>query len=169
MLAAPGLTRRIAAGESGDLLIAPDNVVDAAAKLGKIVASTRTPAVAKIGIGVAARRGGSRNPDGRRPQASATRRRPRGVQPGSSGLYIDKMFEQMGIAEQLKAKTVRYANAAQVVNQVMDGQGNEIGFAPMPEVLSSDPKSCNRWERYRRVCRTRRAWISRWTPSHRDG
>src|SRR5512145_186145 len=37
---APGLSRRLAAGEAADVLIAPANVLDEAAKAGKLVAGT---------------------------------------------------------------------------------------------------------------------------------
>jgi molybdate transport system substrate-binding protein len=50
---APGLTKRIAAGETADILIAPDNVIEDAVRQGKAVAATKTAAVAKVGIGVA--------------------------------------------------------------------------------------------------------------------
>jgi molybdate transport system substrate-binding protein len=139
---APGLTKRIAAGESADILIAPDNVIDDAAKQGKVVAATRTPAVAKVGIGVAVPAGN------KAPNVATVDALKQALlsaesivyNQGSSGLYIDKMLEQMGIAEQIKAKTVRFANAGQVVNHVMDAKGNEIGFAPLPEIFSQDPK-----------------------------
>ena len=136
---APGLTRRIAAGDSGDLLIAPANVVDEAVKAGKAIESTRVLLV-KVGIGVVTRKG-SAAPAIASIDAlkQALLQADRVVyNQGSSGLYIDQLFAQWGIADQLKAKTVRYANAAQVVNHVMAGKGNEIGFAPLPEVYSSD-------------------------------
>lgn len=139
---APGLTKRIAAGESADILIAPDNVIDDAVKQGKAIGSTKVPAVAKVGIGLAV-------PAGTKAPNIATVDALKQAllaadsivyNQGSSGLYIEKMLEQMGIGEQLKAKTVRFANAGQVVNHVMDAKNNEIGFAPLPEVFSQDPK-----------------------------
>jgi len=139
---APGLTKRIAGGESADILIAPDNVIDEAANQGKAIAATRVPAVAKVGIGLAV-------PAGRKaPNVLTVDALKRALlsadsivyNQGSSGIYIDKMLEQMGIAEQLKAKTVRFANAGQVVQHVMDAKNNEIGFAPLPEIFSQDPK-----------------------------
>src|SRR5579863_7715139 len=138
---APGLTRRIAAGEIADILIAPDNVIDEAAKQGKAVVATRTP-VAKVGIGVAVP-AGTAAPNVS--TADALKQALLGAESivynqGSSGLYIERLFEQMGIADQLKAKTIRFANAGQVVRHVMDAKGKEIAFAPLPEILSSDPK-----------------------------
>jgi len=139
---APGLTKRIAGGETADILIAPDNVIDDAIKQGKAVASTRVAAVAKVGIGVAV-------PAGKKaPSVSTVEALKQALlsadsvvyNQGSSGLYIEKMIEQMGIAEQIRAKTVRFPNAGQVVNHVMDAKNSEIGFGPLPEIYSQDPK-----------------------------
>jgi len=139
---APGLTKRIAAGETADILIAPDNVIEDAVKQGKAVAITRVAAVAKVGIGVAVPAGG------KAPNVATVDALKQALlsaesivyNQGSSGIYIDKMLEQMGIAEQLKTKTVRFANAGQVVQHVMAAKNNEIGFAPLPEIFSQDPK-----------------------------
>ena len=136
---APGLTKRIAAGETADILIAPDNVIDEAAKQGKVVASTRTP-IAKVGIGVTVHAGIPA------PNVATVEALKQALlkadsvcyNQGSSGIYIDKMLEQMGIAEQVKAKTVRFANAGQVVRHVMDAKNNEVGFAPLPEIFSNE-------------------------------
>jgi len=136
---APGLTKRIAAGETGDILIAPDNVIEDAAKQGKVVVSTKTP-VARVGIGVAVRRGAAAPNVATVDALKQTLLNAESIvyNQGSSGLYIQMLFDQMGIAKQLEAKTTRYANAGQVVRHVMEGKGNEIGFAPLPEILSSD-------------------------------
>jgi len=138
---APGLTRRLAAGENADLLIAPDNVIDEATKLGKVITGTRTP-VAKVGIGVAVRQGATSRaiPDLDSLKQALLEADAVVYNQGSSGLYIDKLFEQMGLTAAVKAKTIRYPNAAQVVNHVMGGKGNEVAFAPLPEIMSSDPK-----------------------------
>jgi molybdate transport system substrate-binding protein len=58
----------------------------------------------------------------------------------SSGQYIAKMIEKLGIADQVKAKTTLYADAAAVVAHVAKGKGNEIGFSPVPEIKMSEPK-----------------------------
>jgi len=136
---APGLARRIAGGETGDILIAPVATIDEVAKQSKVIAATRTP-VARVGIGVAVRRGAAApNVAGVDALKQALLNAESIIyNQGSSGLYIQMLFEQMGIAKQLEAKTVRFANAGQVVNRVMEGKGNEIGFAPLPEIMSSD-------------------------------
>src|SRR5262245_13486283 len=52
---APGLTKRLASGESADIFIAPPNLVEEAAKSGKANASTKI-LMARVGIGIAARK-----------------------------------------------------------------------------------------------------------------
>jgi molybdate transport system substrate-binding protein len=46
----------------------------------------------------------------------------------------------MGIVEQLRSKTTRYGNAAQVLEHVIAGTGREIGFGPVTEIKSFEPK-----------------------------
>lgn len=139
---APGITKRLATGETADILIAPDNVVDEAVKQGKADASTRVPGVAKVGIGLCM-------PAGNQPPNISTVEALKQAlltadsvvfNQGSSGIYIEKMLDRMGIADQLKPKIVRFANAGQVVNHVMAAKNNEVGFAPLPEIMSQDPK-----------------------------
>jgi len=136
---APGLTRRLEAGESADILIAPPNVLDDAAKAGKIVAATRTP-VARVGVGIAVRRGGP-SPGVQSPEAlkQALERVESVVfNEGSSGLYLERLFEQMGIGDKMKPKTTRYPNGGQVAQHVVNGKGNEIGFLPISYIKSNE-------------------------------
>ena len=52
----------------------------------------------------------------------------------STGLYLDKLFAGMGILEQIKPKITRYANGASVLEHVIKGKGNEIGFGAITEI-----------------------------------
>jgi molybdate transport system substrate-binding protein len=135
---APGLSKRLASGETADVLIATADVLDEAAKAGKIVAGTRT-LVARVGVGVTVRKGASL-PDVK--TAAALKQTLEKVDSivyneGSSGLYLDKLFAQMGIAEKLKSKTTRYPNGGQVAQHVVNGKGNEIGFLPVSYIMSN--------------------------------
>jgi molybdate transport system substrate-binding protein len=40
----------------------------------------------------------------------------------------------------LKGRTTRYGNAAQVLEHVIAGMGNEIGFGPITEIKTFEPK-----------------------------
>ena len=52
----------------------------------------------------------------------------------SSGLYLDQLFAKMGILEQIKPKTTRYPDGASVMEHVIKGKGNEIGFGAITEI-----------------------------------
>ncbi len=56
------------------------------------------------------------------------------------GLYLEKLFELLGIADQLKTKTTRYASSTQVLEHIIGGKGTEIGFAAITEIRQSEPK-----------------------------
>src|SRR5258708_27479437 len=58
----------------------------------------------------------------------------------STGLYLEKLFDVLGIAEQLNKKTTRYANSAQVLEHIVGGKGIEIGFAAIPEIRQFEAK-----------------------------
>ena len=58
----------------------------------------------------------------------------------STGIYLEKLFEKLGIAEQIKAKTTRYPNGEAVMEHVIKGKGNEIGFGAITEIKLFEPK-----------------------------
>jgi molybdate transport system substrate-binding protein len=53
----------------------------------------------------------------------------------STGIYLERLFENLGIAPQLKTKTTRYADAAAVLNHLNQGKGNEIGLAALTVII----------------------------------
>src|SRR5262245_13365590 len=135
---APGLSRRLAMGETADVLIATADVIDEATKAGKIVAGTRT-LVARVGVGVTVRKAATM-PDVKNPAAlkkSLESADSIVYNEGSSGLYLEKLFAQMGIADKLKPKTTRYPNGGQVAQHIVNGKGNEIGFLPVSYIMSN--------------------------------
>ncbi len=137
---ATGMSKRLESGQTADVLIAPDTVIDEAARRDQVVISTKT-LVARVGIGIAMRRGTAV------PNVATVDALKQALlnadsivyNQGSSGIYIDKLIEQMGIADRIKAKTTRYANAGQVLQHVMNGKANDIGFSPLPEIITGDP------------------------------
>ena len=58
----------------------------------------------------------------------------------SSGLYLEKLFERIGIAEQIKAKTTRYPTGEDVMHHIIRGKGNELGFGAITEIKLFEPK-----------------------------
>ena len=137
----PELEARLSAGDTADVLIAPLAAIERAVKAGRVVPGSQTP-VARVGIGVAVRTGAA-HPDVATVDAlrSALLRADSVVyNQASTGQYLEKLFARMGILEGLERKTTRYGNAQRVLEHVIAGSGSEIGFGPITEIKSYEPK-----------------------------
>lgn len=137
----PQIAQRIAAGEGFDIVIAPPDTITQAAKDGKVIADTRVT-VGRVGAGVVVRSGGP-TPD--ISTADALKRSLLAADSvvynsASSGMYLDKLFEKMGILDQLKAKTTRYPGGTEVMSHLSKGKGNEIGFGAITEIKAYEPR-----------------------------
>ena len=137
----PELEKRLSSSGSADVLIAPAAVVERALKAGAVVSGTQLP-IGRVGVGVAVRRG---TPAPNVATVDALRDallRADSVvyNQASTGQYLEKLFSKMGILEPLSAKTTRYGNAAQVLEHVIAGKGSEIGFGPITEIKTFEPK-----------------------------
>jgi molybdate transport system substrate-binding protein len=58
----------------------------------------------------------------------------------STGIYLESLFERLGISAQLKAKTTRYADFAAVRDHVSKGTVNEIGLGATTVIIESAGK-----------------------------
>jgi molybdate transport system substrate-binding protein len=133
---APMIRQKITAGEAADVVIAPPAIAEELAKAGKLDAASSIP-VGKVGVGVAVRNGA------RKPDISSTDAIKRAVldaesivfNRASAGLYMEKLFERIGVAEQVKGKETRYPDTNAVIAHVLKGKGKEITFAPITELL----------------------------------
>lgn len=138
---APQIAKRLAAGEVYDVLISPPVVIDGAIKDGKVVAEGRVR-VGRVGAGVHVRSAATA------PDVSTSEALKQAVlaadsvvyNTASTGLYLDKLFAKMGILEQIKGKSARYANGASVLEHVIKGKGNEIGFGAITEIRLYESK-----------------------------
>ena len=138
---APQIAKRLADGEVYDILISPAGAINQAGKDGKVLLDTRVP-VGKVGAGVVVRKGASA------PKIGSVEEFKQAVlaadtlvyNSASTGLYLDRLFTKLGIADQLKAKTTRYANGAMVMEHLIKGRGNEIGFGAITEIRMYEVK-----------------------------
>lgn len=131
----PQIVKRLAAGDVYDIVIVTPAVVEQAAKDGKVVADTRAP-VGRVGVGIIVRNTATL-PNVTTVEALKQALLEAGsvvYNSASSGLYLDKLFANMGILEQLKPKTTRYPDGASVMEHVIKGKGNEIGFGAITEI-----------------------------------
>ena len=138
---APQLVRKLADGAVADILIAPPGVLDAQAKDGKIVADGRI-LLGRVGAGILVRAGAPL------PDVATVEAMKRALlaadtvvyNTASSGLYIEKMLDRIGVGAELKAKTKRYPNGEAVMMHIINGKGNEIGFGAITEIKLFEPK-----------------------------
>jgi len=132
---APEIRKRMEAGETFDVVIAPPAALDELAAAGKLAADRA--ALGRVGLGVAVRPGADV------PDISSTERLRASVlaadsivfNRASTGIYLENLFKKMGIYEPILPKTTRYPDAGAVMEHVLKGKGKEIGFGPITEIL----------------------------------
>jgi molybdate transport system substrate-binding protein len=57
---------------------------------------------------------------------------------GSSGVYSQSLIESLGITDEIADGTTQYANGGQVVSHVLEGDGMDLGFAPLTELRANE-------------------------------
>jgi molybdate transport system substrate-binding protein len=130
--------KRLAAGETYDIIIMAGPAIDDYIKSGKIVAGSRAD-LAKSGVGVAVRAGAPK------PDISSTEALKKtllaaksiGYSTGPSGVYLASLFARLGVAEQVAPKLKQTPTGVFVGTLVASGAA-EIGFQQVSE-LSTFP------------------------------
>lgn len=138
---APQIAKRLAANETYDMLISPPPAITGAMQGGKAVAETRVP-VGRVGAGMVVRKGAT--PPGIATvdalKQAVTQAESVVYNTASTGLYLDKLFAQLGVLAAIKPRTTRYPDGASVLEHVIKGSGNEIGFGAITEIRLYEPK-----------------------------
>jgi molybdate transport system substrate-binding protein len=136
---AGALTKRIESGEAFDLVVLPPNVLAELAAKGRVVAGSARD-LARVGIGVVVKQGAPA-PDiatlAAFKQSLLDAKSIAYIDPkagGSSGVYVSKLFERLGIADQVKAKAVLVQGGA-VAEHIADGEA-DIGIHQISEILA---------------------------------
>jgi molybdate transport system substrate-binding protein len=130
------LKRQIEAGETFDVVILTPALVEDLVKQGKVAPGTQSD-VAKAGIGVAGRAGAVKPHIG---TAEAFRRALLNAKSivyskeGQSGTYMASLIERLGIAAEMKPKTVLETRSGHSAIAVVEGKA-ELGFALISEIL----------------------------------
>jgi molybdate transport system substrate-binding protein len=124
--------------EDFDVAVLTPEAIDALANEGKIVPGTRAD-IAKTGVGVVVKKGAPL-PDistvAAFKQALIAAKSVAYIDPkagGSSGIYVAKLLDRLGIAAQVNAKAVLVQGGA-VADHVADGEA-EIGIHQISEIL----------------------------------
>ena len=136
---APAISKRLRAGETMDVVIAPPPVLDEWVKAGKATQAGRVT-IGRIGVGVMVRAG---EPLPRIATVDEFKQSLLSAQSlvynqASTGTYLEELFERLGIADQLRAKTTRYPDAAAVLDHVSKGHGNEIGLGATTVIIEGE-------------------------------
>ncbi len=126
--------KRVKEGEASDLVILQAGDIDALIAVGRVVAGSRVD-LARSAVGVAVRAGTPR------PDVSSAAALTRALHAagsvaystGPSGVYILKLFERLGVAGEVKAKS-RQVKGEPVAAVVARGEA-EIGFQQVSELL----------------------------------
>lgn len=137
----PQIAKRLADREVYDILISPPPAIAQALKDGQIVAETRTP-VGRVGAGIIVRAGASA------PDISSVDALKQALlaadsivyNTASTGIYLDRLFGTLGILDAIKPKSTRYPDGASVMEHVIRGNGNELGFGAITEIRMYEPK-----------------------------
>jgi molybdate transport system substrate-binding protein len=131
----PQMRERVAAGDTFDVVIASQGAIQDFIEAGK--AEAGGAGLGRVGSGVAVRTG---TPVPAIATADDIQKAVLEADSvvfnrASTGLYIENLLKKMGVYEQIEAKTVRYTTGAEVMQHVLKGAGNEIGFGPITEIL----------------------------------
>ena len=126
--------KRLAAGETYDLLIMSGPSIDEHIKAGKVVPGSRVD-LAKSGVGVGVKAGAPK------PDISTTEALKKtllaaksiGYSTGPSGVYVIGLFQRMGVADQVKGKLKQTPTGVFVGSIIASGEA-EIGFQQVSEL-----------------------------------
>jgi len=130
------LKRQIEAGETFDVVILTPALVEDLVRQNKVMPGTKTD-VAKAGIGVAGRAGAPR-PDISTPEAfKRALINAKSIvhsKEGQSGTYMATLIERLGLAAEMKPKTVLETRSGHTAVAVVEGKA-ELGFTLISEIL----------------------------------
>lgn len=132
------LKKRIEGGEAFDVAVITPAVVDELTAAGKLAAGSKT-ALASVGVGVMVKVG-TPQPDistveafKKAVLAAKTVAYIDPASGGSSGIYLDKLFEKMGIADQIRPKA-KLKKGGYVAELIVSGEA-ELGIHQISEIV----------------------------------
>src|SRR5579864_8418319 len=133
-----GLKKRIAGGEAFDVVVVTPAVVDELIASGKVAAGSRVN-LASVGVGVVVKAGAPKPDIGtveKFKQALLKAKSVAYIDPasgGSSGIYIDKLLERLGIADQIRPKA-KLKKGGYVAELIASGEA-ELGIHQISEIV----------------------------------
>jgi len=140
---APEIRKRVAEGETADVIVAPPAVMDEIAKQGKIVAESRG-FVGRSRMGVVVHATAAVPALG---DTAAFKRALLGASAvvynkASSGIYAAKLLEKLGLKEALGSRAVVVETGSAIMEHVAAHPPSAIGLAQISEVMVMIDKGC---------------------------
>lgn len=131
----PQMRKRVAAGDTFDVIIAPPAAVKDFAAAGKVEAGGVD--VGRVGSGVAIRPGAPVPAIATVDDIRKTVLEAESIvfNTATTGLYFENLLKKWGIYEQVQGKAVRYTTGAEVMKHALKGKGREVAFGPITEIL----------------------------------
>jgi molybdate transport system substrate-binding protein len=130
------LAKRLAAGEVFDAVICASNLHQELTDTGKLMAGSRSD-VARSAVGVAVKAGAPKPQFGSEDALKKTLLSAKtiGISTGPSGVYLNQLFQRMGVLDEIKAKFKVPAPGGMVSELVAKGDA-EIGFQQVAELVN---------------------------------
>jgi molybdate transport system substrate-binding protein len=130
-----GIMERMQRGETTDLVIMSAQGIDQLVRDGRIVAGSRVD-VARSGVGVAVRSGLPKPDIGSTEALKRALAAAKSVaySTGPSGVYMEALFQRLGIADEIKPK-LKVAPSGTPVGTLIAGGEADIGFQQVSELL----------------------------------
>lgn len=137
---APAILKRMG-GETMDVVIAPPAVLDDLVRAGRGALGDRV-SIGRIGVSVTVRESVPAPKIATVDEFKQSLLSAASVvyNQASTGLYLERLFQRLGIAAQLRAKTTRYPDFAGVLHHVSHGKGNEIGLGATTVIIEGKDK-----------------------------
>ncbi len=137
----PQLSQKLSSNVVADVLVAPVSVMQDQISAGRVI-QTNPPVIGKVGAGITVRNALTSPAVASVEEFKQTLLQSESIvyNTASTGVYLDKLFEKMGISEQLKPKTQKFANGDMVLTHIINGKGKEIGFGAIPEIKMYETK-----------------------------
>ncbi len=132
----PEVRKRVAAGETADVIVAPPAIMDELAKQGKIVADSR-------GFVGRSRMGVVIHADAAVPDLTDTAAFAKLLlgatevihNQASSGIYAAKLIEKLGLADALRSRILVVENGAGIMEYVAGHSPGAVGLAQISEIM----------------------------------
>lgn len=131
----PDIQRRLMGGEAADVVILGSSGFEELIKQGKLRADSRAN-FGRSGVAVAVRAGAPRPDIGSAGavRESVLKAKSISYSDGASGVYLVRMFQRLGIADNVKEKLIK-GTAEKPVGEVVARGEAEIGFHQLSELL----------------------------------